>query len=56
MKAYWEGEYVVWLDDSEAPHEYMREITSTELDAERCRHENGWYVTVKFWVFAKRTS
>lgn len=45
MKAYWEGDYVVWLDEGEKPHEYMRELTSTEMDAERwrwLRKQEGW--------------
>ena len=37
MKAYWEGDYVCFLRDDEMPHEYMRELTQTELDAERFR-------------------
>ena len=30
----------------------MNTMTFTERD--KCRHDNGWYVTVRFWIFKKR--
>ena len=30
------------------------ECTGTWQYAERCKHENGWWVVVPFWIFRKR--
>ena len=28
--------------------------STTTISTPRCEHLNGWYVTVKFWIFSKR--
>ena len=35
----------------DAPIKYVT-FSGPELDI--CEHKNGWYITVKFWIFKKR--
>ena len=36
----------------EPPHEKM--VTVTHTNFPECKHANGWYHTVEFWIFQRR--
>lgn len=43
--------------DSEFGHRsYCRRLeqTTTTIGTPPCGHDNGWYITVNFWIFKKR--
>lgn len=27
---------------------------STSTDYQQCKHKNGWFLTIEFWIFKKR--
>jgi len=42
------------VSEKYANQEFGGMRTMTVTLSEKCKHLNGWYVTVPFWVFKKR--
>jgi len=41
-------------EDEDLKHLPIGMKTYTSTVTEPCKHANGWFVTVKFWIFSKR--